>query len=91
MSISVKIPSLLREITSGRDTIELSAVSSFRQALDEMDKLYPGIRMQLYNKHDQLSPIFEIYVNGVSAYPDELAAPLKDGDEVAISMLYVGG
>ena len=61
MSVSVKIPSILRELTSGRDIVELSGVSSFREALDEMEKLYPGIRMQLYNKHDQLTPIYEIY------------------------------
>lgn len=91
MSITVKIPSILRELTGGSDVVEVAPVSTFREALDAVEKLHPGIRMQLYNKHEQLSPMFEIYINGVSAYPDELSAPLKDGDEVVISMLYVGG
>ncbi|MFC1978691.1 MoaD/ThiS family protein [Chloroflexota bacterium] len=91
MSIKIKIPSILQEITSGKDIVEVSGVSSFADALELLESQYPGIKMQLYDKHGNLSSIYEIYINGQSVYPNELSAGLSDGDEVAIGMLYVGG
>jgi molybdopterin converting factor small subunit len=91
MSIRIKIPPILQELTSGKDIVELNEVSSFKDALEKLETQYPGIRMQLYDKHGNLSSIYEIYINGQSVYPNELSTELKDGDEVAIGMLYVGG
>ena len=91
MSVKVKIPPILQEITSGKDIVEVSGVPSFADALEQLESQYPGIKMQLYDKHGKLSSIYEIYINGQSVYPNELSAPLSDGDEVAIGMLYIGG
>lgn len=91
MSVRVKIPPILQEITSGKDIVEVGGVASFADALEKLEAEYPGIKMQLYDKHGKLSSIYEIYINGQSVYPNELSAPLADGDEVAIGMLYIGG
>jgi len=91
MSVKIKIPPILQELTSGKDIVELSGVSIFKDALEKLDVQYPGIKMQLYDKHGNLSSIYEIYINGQSVYPNELSAQLADGDEVAIGMLYIGG
>ena len=91
MSVKVKIPPILQEITSGNDIVEVSGVSSFEDALEKLESQYPGIKAQLYDKHGKLSSIYEIYINGQSVYPNELSASLGDGDEVAIGMLYIGG
>lgn len=37
------------------------------------------------------SIIINIYVNGESAYPEELAKPVKDGDELTIDLIIEGG
>lgn len=91
MSVKVKIPPILQEITSGKDVVEVSGVSNFADALEKLESLYPGIKAQLYDKHGKMSAIYEIYINGQSVYPNELSTPLADGDEVVIGMLYVGG
>jgi len=33
----------------------------------------------------------DIYVNQESSYPEELAKPVKDGDELHITMIIAGG
>jgi molybdopterin converting factor small subunit len=91
MSVKVKIPPILQEITSGKDVVEVSGVSNFADALEKLESQYPGIKAQLYDKHGKMSAIYEIYINGQSVYPNELLTPLADGDEVVIGMLYVGG
>ncbi|MBT3363827.1 MAG: hypothetical protein HN929_08615 [Chloroflexi bacterium] len=91
MSIKIKMPPILQELTAGKDVVEVSRVASFQDALEQIEGQYPGIKAQLYDKRGNLSPIYEIYINGKSVYPNELTASLRDGDEVAIGMLYVGG
>ena len=91
MSVKVKIPPILQEITSGKDIVEVNGVSTFTDALQQLESNYPGLKAQLYDKHGKLSAIYEIYINGASVYPNELSAILNDGDEIAIGMLYVGG
>jgi molybdopterin converting factor small subunit len=89
--VKIKIPPILQEITLGKDIVEVSGATNFKDALEQLESQYTGIKKQLYDKHGKLSPIYEIYINGKSVYPNELLANLTDGDEVAIGMLYVGG
>ena len=90
MSVKVRIHPILHDLTDGQDVVEVSG-SNFRECLDELELQFPGIKGRLYDKRGDLNPIHDIYVNGESAYPNELSKPLKDGDVVTIAMLYVGG
>jgi molybdopterin converting factor small subunit len=91
VSIKIKMPPILQELTAGKDVVEVSSAVNFQDALEQIEGLYPGLKAQLYDKRGNLSPIYEIYINGKSVYPNELLAPLSDGDDVIIGMLYVGG
>jgi molybdopterin converting factor small subunit len=91
VSIKIKMPPILQELTAGKDILEVSGAATFQDALDQLERQYPGLKAQLYDKRGHLSPIYEIYINGKSVYPNELLAPLSNGDDVAIGMLYVGG
>ena len=91
MSIKIKIPSILQELTMGNDTIEVSNVANVGQVINKLEQKYPGLKAQLFDVKGNLSSIYDIYVNGESIYPHELTTPLKDGDLIAIVMLYVGG
>lgn len=90
MSVTVKIPPILKDITHGQDTIEVTG-ATFEQVLNNLEIQFPGLKAQLYDKRGNLISIYEIYINGESAYPNELNKSLSDGDEVSIAMLYVGG
>jgi hypothetical protein len=54
-------------------------------------KKYPGMESSLFGKNGKLSNIVEIYVNLQSAYPNELAKQVKDGDEIHVTMMLAGG
>jgi len=90
MSVKVRIPPILQEFTGGQGIVEVSG-RNFRECLDELEVQFAGIKGQLYDKRGNLDAIHEIYINGESAYPDELSRPLEDGDVVSIVMLYMGG
>jgi molybdopterin converting factor small subunit len=56
-----------------------------------MVKRYPAMESSLFGKNGKLANIVEIYVNLQSAYPNELAKPVKDGDEIHLTMMLSGG
>jgi molybdopterin converting factor small subunit len=54
-------------------------------------KQFPGIKKQLFTKSSNLFENIIISVNGESAYPEQLAKPVKDGDELNIVFMISGG
>jgi sulfur carrier protein ThiS len=54
-------------------------------------KQFPGIKGQLFSKRGNLFENIAISVNGESAYPEQLAKPVKDGDELNILLIIGGG
>ncbi len=59
--------------------------------LDSFLERYPEAKDKLFEKPGQLHAYIEVYVNDESAYPDELAKPVKDGDEISLTYLMSGG
>jgi molybdopterin converting factor small subunit len=57
----VWIPSLLRDLTGGRDTVSVLG-SSVRQVIDELDRLHPGVRNRLCDG-DALRPGLAVVVD----------------------------
>jgi len=45
----------------------------------------------IFERKGKLLQQVEIFINGKTASPNELAAPVKDGDEISILMLLSGG
>ena len=92
MSITVTIAApILQEITGGTDVVEVNGVATFREILGKLDIKFPGLKDEMYDEKGELNSIIDVYVNGESVYPNELSAPVKDGDVVSITMLYEGG
>lgn len=90
MSVIVKTPPILNEITRGENTFEVDG-RTFEEVLNNLDIRFPGFKRQLFDDSGNLLSIYEVYINGESAYPYELSKPLKNSDEVSITMLYMGG
>ena len=49
------------------------------------------MKKQLFSKNGELFEYIIIPVNGESAYPEQLAKPVKDGDELNIVLIIGGG
>ncbi|RTZ97237.1 MAG: ThiS family protein, partial [Deltaproteobacteria bacterium] len=46
---------------------------------------------EIFTDDGQPTRKIEIYLNMESAYPDELGRPVKDGDEIHLTLLLAGG
>ncbi len=90
MSVKVNIHKTHRRHTDGLDVVEVTG-KTVGACLQELVEKYPDIGSDLFDKKGDLLNIIEIYINMESAYPDELKKPLKDGDEIYITIMLAGG
>ena len=90
MGIEITIHPILRQFTNGQAVVEVNG-NTVGQCLDELVEQFPGIKTWLFGKNGKLLNYVDIYVNLESSYPEELAKPVKDGDELYIILMIAGG
>jgi len=90
MSIKLHIHPNLHHFTNNQDMAEVSG-SSVGQCLNHLVEQFPGIEKGLFDKNGKLLNYVDIYVNEESAFPEELAKPVKDRDELYIVLMVAGG
>lgn len=90
MSIKVHIHPFLSQHTNNQDVVEVNG-STVGQCLEQLVARFPELRPWLFEKDGKLNRLVEIYVNMKSSYPEELAKPVKDGDELHIVIIIAGG
>lgn len=90
MSVTVRLHPILRQFTRGEKVVEVDGVT-IGECIDDLEQKFPGIKQQLVNKAGKLQDLWDIYVNSNSSYPEELALPVRDGDELNIIALVQGG
>ena len=90
MSIKINIPSYMKSFTNNMEVVEVNG-STVGECLNHLIKQSPGMKKQLFSKNDNLFENIIISVNGESAYPEQLAKPVKDGDELNIIFIIGGG
>lgn len=90
MSIKINIALSLQHATNGVKMAEVSG-NTVGECLIHLTEQFPLIKEQLFNEQGKLDPFIDIYVNSESAYPEELAKQVKDGDELSILFLVGGG
>ena len=90
MAVSVHIHKTHRQFTNGLEvvTVEGKAVG---ECLADLIRQYPGMEKALFAKKDKLLNNVEIYLNHATAYPNELAKPVKEGDEIHLVYMLAGG
>ena len=84
----VWIPPLLRDLTAGRETVE-AAGSSVLQIVEDLDRLYPGIKARLCHGVN-LRPGLAAVVDGVAS-PLGLFQAVKPESEVHFLPAIAGG
>ena len=90
MGIKVHINPVLSQYTNNQSIAEVNG-DTVGQCLDHLVKQFPGIKKALFDKNGKLLNYVDIYVNKESAYPEELAKPVEDGDELHIVFTVAGG
>jgi len=90
VSIKINIHKTHRQFTNGLDIIEVEG-HTVGACLENLMGQFPDMKKVLFNKKGKLMNVIEIYVNQKSAYPDELARQVKDGDNIHITLMIAGG
>ena len=97
-TVKVKIPlSYVQSFTDDTDFVQLSldvvevSGNTVGECLNQLVTQFPGMKKQLFTKSGNLFDNIIISVNGISAYPEQLAKSVKDGDELKIVFMISGG
>jgi molybdopterin synthase sulfur carrier subunit len=90
MSVTISLHPGLQYLTNSKATVKVKG-NTVGQCLDELVKNYPKMMPQLFDNKGRLRDYIDIYVNQESAYPEELAKAVKDGDELYITIIIAGG
>jgi MoaD family protein len=90
VAIRVQIPTPLRQHTGDKATVE-AAGATVKAVLDDLGAKYPALTQRLFTD-GRLKQFVNLYVNDEDVrYLDNLATPVKDGDELAIIPAVAGG
>lgn len=90
MSINISIHRTHRQFTDGLDTVEVEG-NNVGNCIGDLIRQFPDMGNALFDKKGKLLNAIEIYINLESAYPDELLKPVKDGDDIHITLMLAGG
>jgi molybdopterin converting factor small subunit len=91
MSVSVEIPTTLRDYTGGERSVEGSG-DCLAELLTDLDQRHPGLRARLVNDDGTLRRFINIYINDDDIrYDSSLASRLNAGDKVSIIPAVAGG
>ncbi len=91
MSISIAIPTALRQFTGGQARVEVAATTA-GEALDKLTAQYSELRRHLYSDQNTLRSFVNVYVNDEDIrHQSGAGTPLKDGDTVMIVPSIAGG
>ena len=90
MPVKVHIHVTHRQFTNGLDVV-LTEGTTVGECLNHLVRQYPGMEKALFAKKDKLLNVVEVFLNHTTAYPNELAKPVKDGDEIALLVMLAGG
>ncbi len=79
-----------RRFTGGLEIVEVQG-ETVGDCLEHLANEYPGIGEELFEKQGTLKRHIEIFLNLQSTYPQELAMPVDDGDEIYVTVMLAGG
>jgi len=90
MSVKINLHPILSNLVSSNDVVEVNG-RTVGQCLDQLVTRFPELKEWIFNKDGHINSIIDVYVNMESSYPEELAKPVQDGDELHIIIVITGG
>lgn len=90
MSVKIKLHRSLAKLAGGQEVVEVNG-DTVGQCLEQLATRFPKLRKRLFEKDSALSRVLEVYLNGESIYPSELATAVKDSDELDTTLRIFGG
>jgi molybdopterin converting factor small subunit len=93
MSVSVRIPTILRTYTGGEAVVEVEpTVETLQGSFDALDAAAPGILARLLDDAGALRRFINIYINDDDVrFLDGLNTPTPSGVQISIVPAVAGG
>lgn len=91
MSVSVRIPTILRTYTGGESEVSAEG-DTLSGVLDDLDARYAGIKGRILDESGELRRFVNVYVgNDDVRFLDGLGTPTPDGVQVSVIPAVAGG
>jgi len=91
LGIKINIHPVLFGATNDQEVVEVDG-RTVEECLRNLAAKFPGLGRKLFDRDGRkLLGIFDIWVNGESAYPEELSKDVKEGDEIHITTVIGDG
>jgi molybdopterin converting factor small subunit len=89
LSIEISLHKTHRRYTDGKEIVEVEG-QTVGECLKNLVKKYPPLDKEIF-KNGKLNSLIEVYLDGASAYPNELVRPVKDGDRIDLVYMLSSG
>jgi MoaD family protein len=90
MAVKVQVPTPMRQHAEGKTTVEVAG-ATVQAVLDDLGAKYPALKSRILD-NGQVRRFVNVYLNNEDIrYLENLATPVKDGDELAIIPAVAGG
>ena len=91
MSVSVRVPTILRTYTGGESEVTASG-ATLADVLDDLDTSYTGIKGRILDDNGELRRFVNVYVgNDDVRFLDNLATPTPEGTQISVIPAVAGG
>ena len=91
MSVSVRIPTILRSYTGGQSEVSASG-GTLLDVLDDLEAHHPGIKARVLDDAGEIRRFVNVYVgNDDVRFLDGLKTPTPDGAQLSIIPAVAGG
>ena len=91
MSVSVRIPTILRTYTGGESEVSATG-ATLAEVIDDLDASYSGIKARILDDNGALRRFVNVYVgNDDVRFLDDLQTATPDGVQVSVIPAVAGG
>jgi len=91
MPVNIRIPSVLRNLTAGKETITVNA-RTVDEALNALEQAHPGIKARVCDDAGKLRRFVNVFVAEEDIrFLEGQATPVKDGELIDIVPAIAGG
>jgi sulfur-carrier protein len=91
VSVSVRVPTILRTYTKGESEVSASG-TTLAEVLEDLDANYSGIKARVLDDEGNLRRFVNVYVgNDDVRFLDNLATPTPDGTQISVIPAVAGG
>jgi sulfur-carrier protein len=91
MSVTVRIPTPLRKVTSGVSEVAVEA-ATVKQMIEDLERQYPGMRERICESDGQVRRFVNVFVGDEDIrFLQGIETPIPEGTQVSIIPAVAGG